>query len=560
MIEHSLDLRSVSNEFETARSLIEDRFIKGGDALMTAHDIVSALLGALDGVTGALSDDATDAAIGRLAATMEALARLVEIDTASRAKLAAIVADGGAIAPRIADMQGALRYLATCAIETKIAGAGVPEFVSFADDVTAYVTNAGTQVAQFADKVASLNRQLAGAADHGAGSDFADKVPRVTRTLHDAAEAVRIARASLGKLAGGAETIANSVQAKVAKVLSALQIGDVTRQRIEHVQAGIALLTEALASKLSPEADAALEAAGISVLRAQTTALIKDFHLGSSVIVSTIDGLAFEAERILTLTRTAAERDADPITAIKEGVALAHTIVSHIEDASIRAAAAHAAACDVATELLGNMGSIGNLRNVRDDIRCLAINAYLRSNRIGEKGRAVGVVAAEMNNYASRLGVAAESILSRLGAMRQAAAELGATGAPQGLAGDLDTAEATLRQAALSIRNHIETVKENGHAVAERIGRIAGELDFRSELGERLEKCRQTLSTLPAEACPDDSRLAEFSSRLYAVYTMASERDIHLANLSVPGADLVVPGTTKVETGTDEGLFDDVLF
>ncbi len=553
------DLRAISDQLEAARSRIEERFVEGGKALMAAYDIVARLLSAIDGITGALDDHACDEAAARLTATLEGLTELVETKAAAGQRLALILADGEAITPRTRDMQRSLRYLTTCAMETRIAGAGVTEFAQFADDVDKYVGSAIGQIDVFAAKVGELSGQLAAACSNGKGPSLEAQVSSVSSTLIEALEAVHNRRAGLKRLAAGTADIARSVQEKVGKVLSALQVGDVARQRIEHVQAGIAILMDELDRCDSEQRAEALTQVAIRLLAAQTAAMIKDFTEQTRVVVASIEGLAGEAERVLTLNGKAGCSGGETMQAIEEGVSLTRSVVGDIERSGALAAAAYAATKQVATELLSNMGNIGNIRSVRDDIRCLAINAYLRSNRLGAKGRAVGVVAAEMNTYAARLGVAAEDILQRLSAMRENAAGIETQGEDRqvDIVSEVDGAVATLREASARTNVHLKEATESGNAIAERIGHIARDIDFAKDLGEHLEACRRLFGSEGHLGLAEDAKdHTSFSERLLAVYTMAAERDIHRAILGAGNAPVV----SVVAANESEDLFDDVLF
>lgn len=555
---HRPDLRAVSDQLEAARSRIEERFVEGGKALMAAYDIVARLLTAIEGITGALDDHACDEAGARLTATLKGLTDLVETETAAGQRLASILADGEAITPRTRDMQRSLRYLTTCAMETRIAGAGVTEFAQFADDVDKYVGSAIGQIDVFAAKVGELSTQLAAACAGGKGISLEAQVSAVSSTLTEALEAVQSRRAGLRRLAAGTADVAKSVQEKVGKVLSALQVGDVARQRIEHVQAGIAILLDELPRCDTEQQAEALTHVAIRLLAAQTSAMIKDFTEQTRVVVVSIEGLAGEAERVLSLNGKAGRGSGETMQAIEEGVSLTRNVVGDIERSGALAAAAYAATKQVATELLSNMGNIGNIRSVRDDIRCLAINAYLRSNRLGAKGRAVGVVAAEMNTYAARLGVAAEDILQRLSAMRENAAGIDTESREQhvDIVSEIDGAVATLREASERTNLHLKEASESGNAIAERIGHIARDIDFAKDLGERLEACRRLFGSDGHLGLAEDAKEhAGFSERLLAVYTMAAERDIHRAILGSGNAP--VPAVAPKDS---EDLFDDMLF
>lgn len=562
MVNSRTDLRSIARQLEAARSQIEERFVEGGQALMAAHDLIAELLAAIDGVAGALDGSSCEIATQRLTATLNGLAELAKAEGAARSRLVHLLDDGVGITPRIDDMQRSLNYLNTCAMETRIAGAGVPEFVQFADDVNKYVGSAIGQVKVFAQKVGTLTEQIAAACS---AKDFAsgvsERVPTVSNTLMSALRAVKDRREAQRRMATDATKVALAVQEKVAKVLSALQIGDVTRQRIEHVQAGIAILEEQIADCASPRQAEALAAVGTRLFAAQTSALIKDFTDQTRIVVASIDGLSSEASRILSLTSRGGHGNGEAMQAIEHGVGLARSVVEAIEHSSRHMVTVYDATRQVATELLSNMGSIGNLRSVRDDIRCLAINAYLRSNRLGPKGRAVGVVAAEMNTYAARLGVAAEDILGRLSTMRESTRAVDAGKAGGGdLVGELDGTVASLREVNMRMATFLAETEDNGHRVAERIGHIARDIDFRKDLGEHLEACRRLFGgnddLTPVSHAEE---FAAFSERLMPIYTMAAERTVHNAILRSGGSTLAAPVAAPAATSSADD-FDDVLF
>lgn len=556
------DLRAVSDELEAARSQIEERFVEGGQALMAAFDIVTRLKDAIEGITGALDDRTCDEAATRLTSTLTGLHDLVTNEAAANQRLSSILTDGQQISPRIDDMQRSLRYLSICAMETRIAGAGVPEFMQFADDVVKYVSSAASQIDVFASKVGKLTSEIAVAVSGEGSSSLAARVPAVSAQLVEALGGVKQRRAELRDLATGAAKVAAVVQERVGKVLSALQIGDVTRQRIEHVQTGITILEEQMEHCVSERQASDLADVGTRLLSAQTSALIKDFHEQTRVVVSTIEDLAGDASRLVSLTTRVGGNDCEAIRAIERGVGLARDMVRDIETSSARAVSAYGATQQVATELLSNMGNIGNLRSVRDDIRCLAINAYLRSNRLGTDGRAVGVVAAEMNTYAARLGVAAEGILRSLSDMQTTAGTLETADGPRlDLVGELDGAVAMLRDAHDQMGHFLTEAAEDGNAVAERIGHIARDINFRRDLGERLEACRRLFGTPTGFGNSGDSEEhAAFSEKVFSIYTMASERDVHRSILKVSAATPAMIVTTATVAADEDDSLDDMLF
>ncbi len=103
------------------------------------------------------------------------------------------------------------------------------------------------------------------------------------------------------------------------------------RQRIEHVQAGIAILLDELDRCGSERQAEALTQVGIRLLAAQTSALIKDFAEQTRLVVASIEGLADQAERVLALTGKAGYGSGDAMQAIEDGVGLTRGVVGDIE-------------------------------------------------------------------------------------------------------------------------------------------------------------------------------------------------------------------------------------
>lgn len=569
---HSLaTLDAVHERLEGARALIEDRFLAGGEALVRANEILSRLLDSVDGIVAAMDDGSAADASARLAATVSRLKALVGNEASQQEGLDAVVKDGTAIVALIADMQKTLNYLNTCAVATRITSAGMPEFAGFADDILSAVADASSQVRAFAERVGTLNGQLRAARLGGeaAIATFGTTVPAVADALLSAAATIEQRRRDLGKIATQAAKVAAGVRTKVARILSLLQIGDMTRQRIEHVQSGISLF-RTLAASATPEETSEAQTAIGRLLLAQIRASARDLDDSSREIVTMINGFGQDAAAIMALRGSSGGVDLqsgkDAIAAIERAIAQSRAVVEDIAIAGHKAAEARTTTLDTANDLLSNMGSIGNLRNVKDDIRCLAINAYLRCYRMGSKGRSVGVIATELSTYAERLGVSAAGVLQRLSKMKDAASML--SFAEDDGHGDLKTelegAASVLSEIASRTDLHQDEMLRHGDAVSERIGQFAQELDFRSNLGDALSASVAMLESTIGHATYAESDLplvATFSDRLYPLYTMASEREIHRGILPVghENTDKTRDDCIKVDR-PDEELFDDALF
>ncbi|MDR3375277.1 MAG: methyl-accepting chemotaxis protein [Ancalomicrobiaceae bacterium] len=532
----------VDGELEKARAEIEQRFLAGGAALAAAYDLIGELLAALDGAVAAFSDESARVAAMRLKDTVAELGRSTVAEEHRLAELGSMAKVGASMTTLLKDMHGILGYIGTCASATRITGAGSDEFIGFADDIATYVRSADGEVTRFAGRLEQIKTQLNGVEVESsrAVALMGTTLPELSTTLIEAAAAIARRRHELEKIATRAAVLVTAVKNKVATVLSGLQIGDVTRQRIEHVQAGIRAM---LAETGEPAELEALYAAAHRLFVGLVVSLQTDFRDQTGQVLATMGSLACDAEAILafhhTIDHSGTAKAHDPMQTVEVGVSAARSLVAEIEAAQRRAIEARDATSGLASELLDDMGRIGNLRNVRDDIRCLAINAFLRCSRMGANGRAVGVIATEMNTAAERLGHAAEGILGRVAGIRAQADRLSGGPAQRDIVGELDDVAATLRAANATTGSHLGMISRQGDAVVSRIGQIVEELDFGRSLGETLEGCVNSLRLgrfgTPGSTVDhaDSVLIRRFSEDQYSYYTMASEREVHRAMLPI---------------------------
>jgi len=107
----------------------------------------------------------------------------------------------------------------------------------------------------------------------------------------------------LTEVADRARGLARNISKNVGRILAALQIGDITRQRAEHVQYGLGLLDK-LDESASP---VRLRAAGEMLLAAQLEAALRDYSETVSKLLPGIVGLAADALALGALSNLVTE-------------------------------------------------------------------------------------------------------------------------------------------------------------------------------------------------------------------------------------------------------------
>jgi hypothetical protein len=558
------------DRLERARTQIEQRFLDGGAVLLGVLDVLNKLVGSLENLSASIDGETAEATISRLIDTVDQLKALPAIESDRQNKLASVVLTERSLGGHIADMQETLRYLRTFATTAKITGAAIPDFQSFVAEILERIHFGSDQVNALSEKIVQLDAITGKAAATGGAAleSFHRDIPEIVENLSRNAGDLRKQRRQLVELAQKVGSLARTVQTKAATTLSALQIGDITRQRIEHCQSAFTLLDEYLAQEA-----AALDADGRQRLSAfvhqlvheQLVELARDFDRECSTIVRTLNSFRSDINSLLTLQSgmDAGEgKSADhAIRILETDIAAARSLVSEIEQAAEKANSLGQATITTVHELLKGVSTI---QLVRTDIQYMALNTNLRCSKLGEEGRAVNVVTAELRVFSGKLDEIAERILLALHSLEEDAGKLGATTDSAGgtsLDGQLGEALENIRRAGDRMEQDMAALRSCSADVSSAATDKMANLDFKAELGDILADCSMQSGNLldPSrlDASGLDEALAELGGRIARTYTMASEREIHA---QVFQTVLDISPASSAAPASDEDLFDEALF
>ncbi|WP_294254084.1 hypothetical protein [uncultured Sphingomonas sp.] len=244
--ENELSLPAIEATITRVAAGLDARFVAAGEALAQAHVIVEQLVAELESVINALGQDAAEAAIGNMQATADRLERLPQVQTARREGLERIARGAQPLRHQIGQVMRTLDFLRICGLNIRVAAAGQNGFSAFADTMSARLDVGEREIGGIGDDIEQLIASIPALleVDRQLGEECARVIPQVPRKLaadaaalqrhqlEDAARAVRIADA------------ARDIRAKVAGAIGAMQIGDITRQRLEHIAAGLRVVVE----------------------------------------------------------------------------------------------------------------------------------------------------------------------------------------------------------------------------------------------------------------------------------------------------------------------------
>lgn len=560
-------LAVISEKLEAARILIEGRFSDVGGRLAGSLDMVSNLIASLDHLGAALNADAVARTTQDLMSTAEGLTALPQAQHERVDRLTRLRDAGEALSNHIGEMRQTLRYLRAFALNVKVtAGSiigGSGEFAVFADQMCSQLNLGGVELDELAEELQRLGRQLGEALEfeQTLGEKYQTVIPTIPERLATDAQAIAAHHARTSEVAATVARIARDIQMKVAKALTALQIGDITRQRIEHVQQGLALTDRILGeADLSPEARTRARRRLVHMLAEQMADTATHFETEAAKVMHSLSGMAQDTGRILVFQDLGQGQGSGGLRDLDASLGQAGVLVEDVGSAMDNA---NRITRDTARAVEALTRRVGAIQGVKRDIQQLAINSSLRCNRLGEFGKPLNVIAVELSVHTGQLETSADHTLSSLTALAELAGQDGGIDAIDGRR--LDGVRSRVRQAAEVIEHDMDDLSVRGAETARSLDLATQQLGLKEDLGDALHTAAIALAE---EAGPVVDDLTDIAGLVGAAmdeigrcYTMARERTIHAAHaVSNDAADAAEASEAVPVTASGSDEFDDILF
>lgn len=551
-------LAAVQNGLASIAAGIDARFLFAATTLATAVETIERLTASLDQVLHAL--DARSA--GAAAATLrDSAARLNALPTLQAERVNDVETVRKATTDLYTHVTGIhemLRMLRVRAANLRITTTGSDAFTAFVDDMCERFDAGEEHLEGF---MAPLRELAAGAATvQRAARLLADEcaklIPLVPDRLAADAQALQAHQAGIAESATAVAEIARGVRDRVAVVLGTLQIGDITRQRVEHMVAALQLIGGRGARRSWPVASHLLR-----LIAAQLVDVAEDFERETGLLLAALGELAPDAERLLALTRDGAPEDEGRsfLHRLERGITELDGLTSQLRSANERALTMSAVIADTMDQLTHRLDAV---RAVRADVVHIAVNAMLRAQHMGAAGREAGAITEEIGTCADQLdrtvGVVAAAIFT-LDAVSRAIRNRRAYEAQLDLGLKLGRSLALIREGCRRTEQAMGEGRFDSHELVEALVDAGERLGHELEIGGTIRRFALELRAMAGEpvaiGSADDAALRELLVQVGALYTMAGEREVHRDYL-LPGMEWKV---TEVAAGEEEA-FDDGLF
>jgi len=437
----------------------------------------------------------------------------------------------------------------------KIAGA-LGNFRIFVDDMAVKLKRGADEIASFDKRLASVGASIAQVqqADRRVRDVHRQHGAKVPERLDQCAGQMEQHLVGVSEMIVTMGEITHRVEDRVGAVLSAIQVADSTRQRIEHCVAIIEQVEAAQVENPVPPAALAHMAALVGAQIAATGAAFADEidELQNSLLQLAIAGKDLNGlvDCLATADGTTSLRDLEiSIVEIGPMSAQLHTLA----ESSARMSG------EIGVALAELDERVESIDQIVRDVKEISINTRLLCRQQGSDGAAVAVIAVEIAAQARELNQQASMVADAIAGLETCNSRLGEH-ASSCIDEDLDglhaAVMATLREAGEQSEKAIARGSSSGRKLIAQLDAIA------SGVGENLARDR-TLMAASADfaaiaPAPLDDRseawLVAILPGIAARYTMAAEREVHARFLLPSMATAAEPASLGGDTDED-GLF-----
>jgi hypothetical protein len=544
-----VDLNSIASELDAC-------FVPVGQALLTLVETVDSVVHGLSDVRSAIMDGATDHAIGDLGLAATCLLETPSLQARRRNSFAELRSRIAMLNGLSADLDRVLHMLQFYSLNVKIAAGGAAEFVDFADEMRAQLTEGRSQLAHFSSSVAKLFNELMHMAivDQQLTTECTKLIPSVPDQLTAAAESLRQQRMRVAPIVEAGEHTARSLKSTIGEALAAIQVGDSTRQRIEHVAYACEQIDgmAGLDDQLRQESEAQLAALCV----AQIDAINSDFINDVRKLLTSLQNLLPDTKRLLESIRNQDSIVESAVLVGKLGTNIADsaTLTDRLQVANIEA---DAILGTVVTTIADLSTRVEHVRDLGIEVGYMSVNANLRCRREQAISQPVSVIAREIKTHSriiDELSGTFVGVADELAAISRRMSE-GNEDGHFDVQERLAKSYAALQQASLRSERGVEKVSLDCDGLAEHLASTIVNLNDSLGTIARLNRVRDTLQPIAEAARPGDIEdeghpLHSILRQIFSRYTMAQERVIHARFSRTSDAPVQVPSDDL-----DDGLF-----
>jgi hypothetical protein len=561
-------LGDVADLLGSLGDLAERHFAAIGHSLEQAVGILAALTATFQTLLGELR--ATELVrsgedLTFVAASVATLAATAQTDVATLRQVTSVAE---AIEQRIARMHAVLQEVDILAMNARLVAATMGEagsgFLPFAAEIRRSAGEARGGLDRLAQELAAAKQhlQVAGQAAGVFVAQYADSMQVIIGRLTASVVSIEVHGAMSGEAASVVRTRSDQIRGQVAAAIMSLQLGDITRQRIEHMQSACQILSR----------EAAPSAVGYRLVAAQLVDAAEELERGAARIVDGLHALVADSGDIARLGNQAYgasdQGQGSFLDDLEADRHQAQVLFGHLRTAHATVDPRIAAVLQAANGLVGHVATI---RSVEADIHIMGINTSLKCGRLGVVGRPLSVISHAVRDCGRQTAQHAAAVLEALQHLLAETGSLAAADAAQGVdaidtaAQRMTSAVGCLGDTGQRMRQALTGLAGDGEAVARLLRSAIEGFAAQREIGAVLRKAAATC-TQSATQTVDDGLAGAVLAEIAASYTMARERTVHARVAPLPAGRLVdapvqtIAATNRAGAASADAALADMLF
>ncbi len=530
------ELGRIAADLGRSRERLETAFVGVGDSLTKSATLLNRITQSFETLPQDLASPELTEATARLSAVGRRAQEISTSFAAEQGDIARLVAVVTGAEHPISDLRRAVKMMGIVAVNARVVAASVigndNDVDVFTTDIAQLAGTAGKTISEFSAVYAQLTAEVHRAAEQREQFEAAhrDTLSGLAARLDaNLADIVRRRDVSAGS---SAETsrVSRQIAERVASVVMSMQVGDSTRQRLEHVETALATL----AAQSGGEDQQAI-LADVAVLEiAQLSGTGETFDAEIAEAETALNALATDAKTVMTRSRKIyGEGSAGGQSSLSAFTAEIHAAVDVLRHCEAERSKLERVASAVQATVTILLQHVEAVREIEASMRLVSLNAAVRCAQLGPRGRALNVIAMQLRDLTGDTVTAAEAAMESLGNAAGLARSFGAASSGEAagqvawLEQEAATALSLLEKVDRRLGEALALLDHDAPAAVAHLTRAARELSGHAGTSEAISTAAARLVALAGhyEGLSPASR--PLLDQLRRTYTMGAERTIH---------------------------------
>lgn len=571
---------SIVDDLAAPIAQIDESFVLVGNKLVECAGRLSKVTAAFEELPADLEGAELVTATGKLEQVIAHAHEIANNFETEQADLDSLVKKVNAARAPMASLRKVIQMIGILAINARVVAAGMGgdgDIGVFTTDIAELSKNATATIARFFKAYEQLSTVVHQAATERARFQQAqrDTLKRAAERLSENLEQIVGRREKSAANSAETSRVTRDISVQIGTTVMAMQVGDATRQRIEHLVAAFDDIAALMKGKVpagleAPESvDATMIASLLFVPDSLLAAALAEFDDGVVVAERSLTTLIAHAGEIMTrslaLYGQKEHRGESALGALDVDMRQVGVTLGSCEADRRKLDVAATAVGEMVTQLLSHVEAV---QHIEASMRLVTLNAAIKCAQLGPEGRALDVIAKQLRELTTDTVTSAETAMTVLNeaAERARAVVNTASGEASGrvaeLVGDADEALCLFEKVDKRLSAALSLLDEQCDAAKILLKQARQHFAGHARISESLADAHvEAAAMIAGLGTPQVSELASdafgegFLSHLRSYYTMESERRIHDNIVGVAAVDAASDGADAGEDDMDLGLF-----